>query len=331
MTIEFYRQLVQALKQAPVVLATVVRVRGSVPREVGAKMGIAGNGWVFNTIGGGAGEAKVIQQAQVVLETGEKQMVEIDLTGTMAAGQRQVEGICGGKMQVWLERWQGEGAIALVQHIQALLQAGQSVTLVTPFAAERPPNLLSGTAPALEDAFVETLEPPPVLLIVGAGHCGIQLTKVAHLVGFEVMVQDDRPEWANPQHYPQASQIFTDTIAATVAQLASHTQLYAALVTRGYKQDLAALEALLRRDIPCQYIGMIGSEKRVRQVYQEIEKLGISGSQLRSIYAPIGLDIGALTPEEIAVSISAELILVRRGGTGRSLSEPLRQRFNGLV
>jgi xanthine dehydrogenase accessory factor len=323
MSLKFYRQFVQALERGAVVLATVVQVRGSVPREVGAKMGIAADRSVFGTIGGGAGEAKVIHQAQTVLETGEKQLVEIDLTGTVATSQRQVEGICGGRMQVWLERWQGEGAIALAQQIQAMLQAGRSATLVTPFTADQSPYLLPETAPELENAFVETLQPPPGLLIMGAGHCGIQLARVAHLVGFEVMVQDDRPEWANPHHYPQANRIFTGTIAATVAQLVPHTQLYAALVTRGYRYDLAALEALLQREIPCRYIGMIGSEKRVRQVYQELEGRGISASQLRSIYAPIGLDIGALTPEEIAVSISAELILVRRGGTGRSLSENL--------
>jgi xanthine dehydrogenase accessory factor len=134
------------------------------------------------------------------------------------------------------------------------------------------------------------------------------------------MVQDDRPEWANPDHYPQATQIFTASIRAAIAHLATNTQLYAALVTRGYQYDLEALQALLQRDQPCQYIGMIGSRKRVQQVYQALMNTGISKNQLQSIHAPIGLDIGALTPEEIAVSICAELILVRRGGTGFPLS-----------
>jgi xanthine dehydrogenase accessory factor len=98
-------------------------------------------------------------------------------------------------------------------------------------------------------------------------------------------------------------------------------------VTRGYTYDLAALHLLLQRPIPCQYIGMIGSEKRVRQVYGAIVQAGIASDMLATIYGPIGLDIGALTPEEIAVSIGAELILVQRGGTGRSLSERLRQQL----
>jgi xanthine dehydrogenase accessory factor len=147
------------------------------------------------------------------------------------------------------------------------------------------------------------------------------------LIGFEVIVHDDRTEWANLDRYPNAK-IFNRSISETVASLTAYSQLYAALVTRGYHYDLAALQALIDRDLPCRYIGMIGSEKRVNQVYQAIESAGIAAEKLRSIHAPIGLDIGALTPEEIAVSISAELILVRRGGTGRSLSEQFRSRLD---
>lgn len=174
-------------------------------------------------------------------------------------------------------------------------------------------------------SYVETLQPPPTLLIVGAGHVGIQLAKVAHLIGFQIAVQDDRPEWANAEYYPQASQILVAGIEAAIASLAHHQNLYTALVTRGYTYDLAALQSLLKHPIPCCYIGMIDSKKRVHQVYGAIAQAGIPKEKLAAIYGPIGLDIGALTPEEIAVSIGAELTMVRRGGTGRSLSERLRQ------
>ncbi|EKQ67709.1 xanthine and CO dehydrogenases maturation factor, XdhC/CoxF family [Leptolyngbyaceae cyanobacterium JSC-12] len=333
MSFDFYRQLAQTLRIGAVVLATVTDVKGSVPREVGAKMFIQSNGQVIGTIGGGAGEAKVIRQAMEVLQTGEKQRVEIDLSG---ASHRNTEGICGGMMQVWLERWQGKAAIALVQQILTLLESGQPATLVTPLEQLRSPFLLLSPSPsplspssALSfPSFTETLYPPPTLLIVGAGHCGIQLAKVADLIGFQVIVQDDRPEWANAKHYPQAVHIFTDAIDRAISYLATHSQLYAALVTRGYEYDLEALKALLQRDIPCQYIGMIGSQKRVRQVFQALESAGIPVSKLQSIHAPIGLDIGALTPEEIAVSIAAELILVRRGGSGKPLSQGLLRLSN---
>lgn len=319
MTIDGLRDLAQVLLYRPAVLATVIQVRGSVPREVGAKMVIA-EGQINQTIGGGAGEAKVIRQAEEVLQTGKKQTVEIDLTGTMATS-RATEGICGGQMTVWLERWTGEEALLLLRQLLNCLDHGQPVTLVTPLEQARSPYLLT-TPPseACDRAFVETLQPPPTLLIVGAGHCGIQLAKVVHLSGFQILVQDDRPEWANAQHYPQASQIWTEPIAAVVDHLKNHTQLYAALVTRGYACDVAALEALLNRALPCPYIGMIGSEKRVQQVFQAMVAKEISLHALQSIHAPIGLDIGALTPAEIAVSIAAELILVRRGGSGRPLS-----------
>lgn len=307
--IEFYRQFAQWLTQEPVVLATVTRVQGSVPREVSAKM-IVGSDWIFGTIGGGAGEAKVIQHALIVLETGQKQSVEIDLTG---APQRETQGICGGKMQVWLERWSREVSIELVQQILHLLNSGQAATLVTPFDADYSPYLVHH-AEFIPNAFVETLQPPPTLLIIGAGHVGEQLAKVAHLIGFQIMVQDDRSEWANLQRYPDAAGIFNGSIAEVIKQFSAHSNLYVALVTRGYQYDLAALEHLLKRDITYAYIGMIGSEKRVRQVYQVLEKNGISENKLSRICAPIGVEIGALTPEEIAVSIAAELVLVRRRG-----------------
>ncbi|WP_316432402.1 XdhC family protein [Leptolyngbya sp. NK1-12] len=306
------------------VLATVVQTQGSVPREVGAKMLIGSDGFTFGTIGGGAGEAKVIRQAEQVLETGQKQMVIVDLTG---AAHRDTQGICGGMMQVWLERWTGAAAQTLAQQILMRLETGQTATLVIPFESNQSPYLvdtdvgvLSGSAINDENTFIGTLQPPPTLLIVGAGHVGMQLAKIADMIGFQVMVQDDRSEWANSQHYPQATKIFAELTTA-LTDLATHPQLFAALVTRGYQYDLAALTGLLQRPIPCRYIGMIGSKKRVRQVLQTVEQNGISRSQLQSIYAPIGLDIGALTPEEIAVSIAAELIWVQRGGSGRPLSE----------
>lgn len=309
----FDRQFAQVLETMPAVLATVIQTQGSVPREVGAKMLICADGRILGTIGGGAGEAKVIQQARAILETGRKQWVDIDLTGAL---HRETQGICGGTMRVWLERWQGERSLTLVLQIMTMLEAGQTVSIVTPFDDRAP--YLSEDCP--KHAFIETLHPAPTLLIVGAGHCGIQLAKVADLVGFQVIVQDDRAEWANAELYPQA-RVAHCAIDEVVDELANHTELYAALVTRGYQYDLAALQALLNRKLPCRYLGMIGSEKRVRKVYQTLE---IDPEKLRSIYAPIGLEIGALTPEEIAVSICAELIMVRRGGTGRSLSERLR-------
>ncbi|PZV07171.1 MAG: xanthine dehydrogenase [Leptolyngbya sp.] len=321
MTYDFYRHLVQILETEPIALATIISIKGSVPREVGAKMMIWGNSHIFGTIGGGAGEAKVIQQAMTVLTTGAKQVVEIDLSGSL---QRETQGVCGGIMQVLVERWSGAWAIALVYQILSHLEAGHSITLVTPLTSSLLPHLITPhSSPVPHSAlhtFTETLQPPPLLLIVGAGHVGEQLATVVHLIGFQVAVQDDRPEWANRDRYPQAAHIFNESITETLAHLTQRLQLFVALVTRGYRYDLNALQALLSRELPCEYIGMIGSQNRVKQVYQALET-DISKQKLAAIYAPIGLDIGALTPAEIAVSIAAELILVRQGGSGQPLSK----------
>jgi xanthine dehydrogenase accessory factor len=319
MTLTFYQQLAQCLAQGAVTVATVTEIQGSVPREIGAKMLISQQGGIYGTIGGGAGEAKVIEQAQDALKTGESQWVEIDLSG---AAQRETQGVCGGKMQVWLAVWRGTSALTLAQEIVTSLRSGRSLTLVTPYTINTRSYLLQHPVPTgqlLEQAFIEPLHPQPILLIVGAGHCGIELAKVAHLLDFQVVVQDERPEWANPIHYPHATQIFADSVEVAIASLSSQAQLYAALVTRGYEYDVRALRALSARPIPCAYIGMMGSRKRVQRVLQTLEGIETGLHSLReTVFAPIGLDIGALTPAEIAVSIAAELILVRRGGMRRS-------------
>ncbi len=306
---EFYAQLAKALTLGPVVLATVVQTRGSVPREVGAKMFLCSNGHTFDTIGGGAGEAKVIAQAHIVLATGHKQWVDIDLSG---APQR--EGVCGGQMRVWLERWQGPAAIALTQTILTHLQAGNPITLVTPFAPTATPHFATPETPPAppHTAFLEPIQPAPLLLIIGAGHVGTALAQVAHLAGFQIIIQDDRPDWANPTRFPQAQQIWTGDLAAHLTPLRSQTQLYVALVTRSYHHDCQALQSLLSQPIAYRYIGMIGSKKRIQTVRQATKNSGIPSERLNSLHAPIGLAIGALTPTEIAISICAELIQTRR-------------------
>ena len=313
-----YDELLSLLSQGAVVVATVISTKGSVPREVGAKMLITCDRSI-DTIGGGAGEAKVITQAREVLQTGEKRRIEIDLTGSP---KRQTEGVCGGWMEILLERWQGDVAIEIAQQILTELKLGRSLTLVTPFGDGHPYLIKEKGERKKEkdsDIFIEVLEPAPMLMIVGAGHVGEQLARIAHLVGFQIAIQDDSPEWANSERYPQATFIYSNIDQALEA-FSNHPSLHVALVTRSYRYDFDALMALLNRNLPCAYIGMIGSERRVMQVYEQTKQMGISEDKLKSIYAPIGLDIGALTPAEISVSISAELIMLRRGGNGRSLS-----------
>ncbi len=332
--INFYTTMTELLRASPVVLATVVRVQGSTPREVGAKMLVTAQGQV-GTIGGGAGEAKVRQQAIAVLATGEKQLVEINLLGDQSG--RVAEGVCGGVMEVWLEQWQGEKAIALIQQILNHLHNGRSITLITPLTQDRsaylsldapvPPFFLAQrrvSAGARGDhlEFVEKIIPPPTLLIVGAGHCGVALAKVAHLMGMRIMVVDDRPDFAHPERFPPDTVVIASSIADILDQLGHIENLYVALVTRNYHQDVAAGRSLLDAapSLSLKYLGIIGSTKRIKIVQHHLETLGYDLEKFPQIYAPIGLDIGALTPEEIAVSICAEILKVKQGGTGKSRS-----------
>ncbi|MEM9817038.1 MAG: XdhC family protein [Cyanobacteria bacterium P01_D01_bin.6] len=317
MTIALYQKLAEKLRSQPVVIATVIETKGSVPREVGAKM-LIGADWIFDTIGGGAGEAKMIAQGRSLLETGQKQRAHIDLTGEVNALK---EGICGGQMSLWLERWSGPEALNLAESIVLALQKGQSLQLITPFSTEETPIMGPAVRVAVNrqltpTALIECLTPPPLLLIVGAGHVGEALAKVAHLAGFQIAIQDERSQFANPDLYPQASFIFTAAIDQILQQVNQYPALYVALVTRGYPFDLAALASILEQNIACRYIGMIGSQKRVQIVLRSLREQGISDAQLDSLHAPIGLQIGALTPGEIAVSICAELIQVRREAEG---------------
>ena len=321
-SLHFFQRVAAALTRGSVAIATVIHTNGSTPREVGAKLMLCEHGDTFGTIGGGAGEAKVLRQAQMVLQTGQAQIVMVDLSG---APNREIQGICGGQMQVWVARWQGEDAIAIAQQIVESLERGTAITLTVPLQAGELPMVSSAdftamaSAPAAE-CFQETLLPSPLLLIVGAGHCGIQLAKAAHFAGFRIMVQDDRPEWASPENFPQAERLFHGSMGEVVEAIAHHSQLYAALVTRGIDYDLPALKALITRQPSCTYLGMIGSQKRVNKALQVLQAEGVDPDAFPALHAPIGLNIGALTPEEIAISICSELIMVRRGGTGDSLS-----------
>lgn len=325
MSLQFYQQLRNLLQRGDVAIATVTKTIGSVPREVGAKMALCGDGTLLDTIGGGAGEAKVLRIMAQVLASGNPQKAIVDLSGAV---QRPAEGVCGGQMQVWVAKWSGEAAIALTQAILDALNQGHAVRLFTPFSPGLSPHLLTENHPQIspEPGFIDLIEPPPLLLIIGAGHVGEKLAQIAPFLGFQITIQDDRPQWANFERFPSALSIFTDPISQILEQWPYHHPLYIAMVTRGYDYDLEAITSLVQNQIPHRYIGMIGSTKRVNKVRKALADRAIPLDQLNQIYAPIGLDIGALTPAEIALSIAAELVLVQRGGTGVPLSQ--QKNFN---
>ena len=161
------------------------------------------------------------------------------------------------------------------------------------------------------DVYIEPIEPSPELYIIGAGHVGFHLARLAHEVGFRVTVVDDREKFANAERFPTAENVVVDDIPAWVAGAHLPPHAYVVIVTRGHTNDLEALRALAPHDL--RYLGLIGSRAKVARIFDALKTDQMPDEQLQRVHAPIGLDIGAVTPQEIAVSILAELIAVKHG------------------
>ena len=163
------------------------------------------------------------------------------------------------------------------------------------------------------EIFVEPILPQPVLHIFGGGHISLAVARAANAAGFAISVTDDRATFANAERFPIAGEIFT-TYEEAFEKLQPNASHFVLIVTRGHKDDMRVLAWAVRTN--ARYIGMIGSKRKVLSVYKALEKEGYSPQEFERVHAPVGLDIGALTPEEIGISIAAELIAVRRGVQG---------------
>ena len=175
-----------------------------------------------------------------------------------------------------------------------------------------------GGADAFE-VMVEIIETSATLLVVGGGHIGLSLATIGAHVGFSVAVLDDREMYANAERFPMADKVLCGDFTALLAEFPIDETTYIVMVSRGHKQDETALRAVVTRGAA--YVGMIGSKRRVSTVLRHLAEEGFPIEALERVYTPIGFDIAAETPEEIAVSIIAEVIAVRRGGSGRPMRE----------
>lgn len=170
--------------------------------------------------------------------------------------------------------------------------------------------------------YLEPHLPPPELVIVGAGHVARPLCRIGAMLGFRVTVLDDRPEFATRERFPDAAVVRPADFVDPLRGIAVGPRTFLVLVTRGHRYDFEALRGLLLGPELPAYVGMIGSRRRTRAALEALAREGIGADRLAAVHAPIGLDVRAETPEEIAVSIAAELVMARRGGTG----QPLRDR-----
>jgi xanthine dehydrogenase accessory factor len=174
------------------------------------------------------------------------------------------------------------------------------------------------------DVHVDPLTPSPHVFIVGAGHVGFHVARIAHAAGFRVHVIDDREKFANADRFPDAAEVVVEPIAAWLERAAIPPEAYAVIVTRGHKADLEAVRTLATREL--KYLGLIGSRAKVVRITRALLSEGMPAEAIDRVHAPIGLDIGAVTPVEIAISIVAELVAVRRGADTSAVAMSTRRK-----
>lgn len=342
----FFECLMRHLKEdSPLVMATVISRSGSGPREPGAAMLVRPNGKTVGTIGGGILEAQVLDLATSVFESAAPRCKTFNLANEQAA----VEGmICGGRVEILIDYVgaQDTQKRQIFETVMQALSAHRSVTLITSigkhpegirtgFGLIRKEGIASGSvemADVHSDFFLKYQNGPSDLIqideslryffqpiqsegsiyILGAGHIGSALAPICRLLGFHTVIVDDRAEFADRSRFPDADDIrLIESYADCFKQREIDPHSYVIIVTRGHLHDQTVLSQALKTDAG--YIGMIGSRKKREIIYAALRKKGFSGKDLQRVHCPIGLDIGANTPAEIAVSIVAEIIAIRSG------------------
>jgi xanthine dehydrogenase accessory factor len=340
-----YQEILKLLgKGGKAVLATVIQQSGSAPRKGGAQMMIREDGSFVGSIGGGRLEADVLSEAHTIMAEETAKVLEFHLTGTEVA---ETEMICGGDVEVFLEpltpgladlyaqlldlQKRGEGAVLATRITEGPLPEGTGRKgLVLPGGNTIGPLALDQKAlqsaqevikekrvrliPYNNDRlYLEPIFSEPTLYIFGAGHISRYIAPVASMVGFQVIVVDDRAEFAHRDHFPQADEIWVEDFEGVRTKIDADEQTYMVVVTRGHMHDYTVLKQVLSME--CRYIGMIGSIRKRDMIYAKLLEEGHTQEELDRVHAPIGLAINEETPEEIAVSIVAELVRVR--GEGR--------------
>jgi len=346
--------------ERPFALATVINVRGSTPRDPGAKM-IVSEDRQIGTIGGGCGEAEVYRKARLLLSEGQgARLAEVDLTGDF---DQQEIGTCGGIMEVLISLWSPQRDLPIARRLEDAATYGRTAALITLVESDAKSDLGAGAkvvigpsdglssgnfvlstaalhelearaqngVPSLLEIdsngvlrpavrldtpgtklFLDPISSAHRLIIAGAGHIAIPLATIGSMLGYHVTVIDDRASFANHERFPTADEIIVKPFDAAINGLKLDRYCYLISVTRGHAFDEETLRAALKQ--PCGFIGMIGSRRRVKATLLRFEEEGIDPQRLDEVHAPIGLDIGAETPEEIAVAIMAEIIRERRTG-----------------
>ena len=173
------------------------------------------------------------------------------------------------------------------------------------------------------EIFIEPVLPTPKIVIFGAGHIATQVSKISTIAGFQTTIVDNRPVYANRERFPEAEAIYSESFEQAFDEIVPTENTYVIIVTRGHQEDQNVLRWAVQTN--ARYIGMIGSKRKIRSIADQLESEGIPRDRLERVYMPVGLDIGAVLPEEIAVAIVAEVIHVRRVGFKHPYSKKLYQ------
>ncbi len=327
------------------VVASIISNQGSTPRTAGTRMIVACDGNIVGTIGGGLLEAKVIEKAvNTISETGPSSFMPFDLTYEDTAS---MDMICGGQATIlidlivpsyenagvferWkqaLERRENSFLITVVTGSETRIDAVTHCVLDPAENVEGPFSLSSEALDRIKTeagkskfmrvftfddaiAIVEPAAKPKSAFFFGAGHVAQPTVHMASLVGFRTSVLDDRAEFANKERFPDADEIHVlENFESAFDPVSVHPDSFVVIFTRGHLHDRTVLAHALKTDAA--YIGMIGSKKKRDAIYNALMKSGFAQKDIDRVHSPIGLSIGAQTPEEIAVSIAAEMIRKR--------------------
>ncbi len=282
-----------------VAVCVIVATRGSTPQPVGTIVCVDESAAMHGTLGGGCVEADIRKRAHGLLGAagsggGELITVELDHDFGYDDGM-----ICGGQMDVAMAVLSSSTDLSPYRTAIDRLRTGQAASL---------PIRVESKGERVE--YRVRLEAEPKLLIVGGGHISRVLAPMVAQIGFRVCVLDDRADYANADRYVSPIDTHVGDIAVTLRDWPIDANTYIVIVTRGHKHDEAALQAVVGSS--ARYIGMIGSRRKIAVVFDDLRQAGTTGEQLANVHAPVGLSINAVTAEEIAVSIAAELVSVRR-------------------
>ncbi|MHC4293474.1 MAG: XdhC family protein [Planctomycetota bacterium] len=338
--LKVYEKAVQLLKKDEnIALVTVISTTGSTPGKVGYKMLVWGKKpETIGTVGGGLNEAEMIIAAKNILPKTENIVFTFDKNGSFD----EEKGICGGSIEFLIETFDKK-SLPFFEELSTVLKnsdKGVLISIISPKKAlvkillenieqintAANINLSLETIESIREIidkeqrakinaegleiFIETISEQPTIFIFGAGHLAYYISKFVKELGFNVTVCDDRAEFANRQRFPDADKIIVENFENLLEELKIGRNSYIVIVTKGHKCDTVVLEQALETD--AKYIGMIGSKRKVATVLKKLNEKGIPEEKLKKVFSPIGISIGALTPQEIALSIVCELVKIRR-------------------